>query len=498
MAPVHLQDALGRNTMLLAAAMVPIWFFIVKPIYLLFFHPLSKYPGPKLWAITRWCISRAIISGKSHDIILDMHKKYGPIVRVAPDELAFQSVSAWNDIGGHRKSGQLEMGKEPVFNEAFKDNLLGVRNREDHGRMRRILSRGFSASAMQKQEQFLQQYVEKLVSELYKRCEDGKALLDLEAWYSFTAFDIIGDLTFGESFGSLDSGGHHPWASLIFDTTRVVILSNCLKRINRIFLPLLFFITPKGLARRFRENQELTDAKIAKRKALGANRPDYMTAMLGDDAKGMYLSEKEITSNCTALILGGAETISSALSATTYYLATNPRAMAKIVDELAVFSNVDEISLTGTGQLKYLNAVITESLRMFPPFAGASPRVVPKGGALIAGCVIPENTTVGIWHWSMSRCPSFFHLADEFHPERWLDEPPFMNDQKQASQPFAVGPRNCIGMNLAYVELRLVLARLLWTFDIALDPSCATWVDDLVEYFGWEKIPLLVRLTPRR
>jgi cytochrome P450 len=93
----------------------------------------------------------------------------------------------------------------------------------------------------------------------------------------------------------------------------------------------------------------------------------------------------------------------------------------------------------------------------------------------------------------MTRCPDFFHLADEFHPERWLDEDArFQNDQKQASQPFAVGPRNCIGMNLAYVELRLILARMLWTFEMELDKSCANWVDDLVEYFGWEKIPLLV------
>lgn len=85
------------------------------------------------------------------------------------------------------------MGKEPVFNEAFKDNLLGVRNREDHSRMRRILSRGFSTSTMQKQEQFLQHYVRKLVGELYKRCEGGKALLNVETWYSFVAFDIIGE-----------------------------------------------------------------------------------------------------------------------------------------------------------------------------------------------------------------------------------------------------------------------------------------------------------------
>ncbi|KAL8816734.1 MAG: hypothetical protein Q9223_004302 [Gallowayella weberi] len=460
----------------------------------------QRFPGPRLWAVTRWSVSRAIISGKSHDVVLELHKKYGPVVRVAPDELAFQSVFAWTDIGGHRKAGQSEMTKEPIFNEAFKDNLLGVRTREDHSRMRRILSRGFSAATMQKQEPLIKRYVDQLVSELSQRCNSGKTLIDIEAWFSFTAFDIIGDLTFGEPFGSLDSGGHHPWASLIFETTRFVILANCLKRIHRMFLPVLLLITPKGFAKRLRENQMLTDAKIAKRRALGANaRPDYMSAMVGDDEKGGNLSEAEITSNCTALILGGAETISSALSGTTYFLATNPAAMSSAVTEVrSAFSNEEDITLTGTGHLKYLNAVITEALRMFPPFAGVSPRQVPAGGAVIAGEFIPENTSVGIWHWSMSRCPDFFLHPNAFHPERWLDDPVFQNDQKQAAQPFAVGPRNCIGMNLAFVELRLIMARLLWNFEVKLDQSCANWVDDMVEYFGWEKTPLLVSLLPRQ
>jgi hypothetical protein len=117
-----------------------------------------------------------------------------------------------------------------------------------------------------------------------------------------------------------------------------------------------------------------------------------MTAMLGGGQKGEALSDVEITSNCTALILGGAETISSALSGTTYYLTTNSSSLAKAVEEVrSAFSREEDITLTGTGQLKYLNAVITEALRMFPPFAGVSPRQVPVGGATIAGEFIPEN-----------------------------------------------------------------------------------------------------------
>lgn len=114
--------------------------------------------------------------------------------------------------------------------------------------------------------------------------------------------------------------------------------------------------------------------------------------MLGDDDKNVGLSDTEITSNCTALILGGSETISSALSSATYYLATNPRTMEIATAEIrSAFSQEDEITLTATGQLRYLNAVITEAMRMFPPFAGASPRQVPPGGAEIAGKFISGN-----------------------------------------------------------------------------------------------------------
>lgn len=149
---------------------------------------------------------------------------------------------------------------------------------------------------------------------------------------------------------------------------------------------------PKGLDKRLKDNQQLTDAKIAKRRGLGAIRPDYMTAMLGIDEKNVGLSDTEITSNCTALILGGSETISSALSSATYYLATNPHTMATATAEIrTTFSREEDITLTATGQLKYLNAVITETMRMFPPFAGASPRQVPAGGARIAGEFIPEK-----------------------------------------------------------------------------------------------------------
>jgi averantin hydroxylase len=99
------------------------------------------------------------------------------------------------------------------------------------------------------------------------------------------------------------------------------------------------------------------------------------------------------------------------------------------------------------------------------------------------------------------RSPQNFHRPDDFLPERFLpaDDPAysveFANDDRAALQPFALGPRNCIGRNLAYTEMRLVLVRMLWRFDLELADPSSDWLDQKVTIL-WIKTPLWVRLRP--
>ena len=163
-------------------------------IYTLFFHPLSKYPGPKLWAISVIPYIRSYVSGQGHRNFHELHQQYGPIVRVAPDELSFSSAEAWGEIMGHRKGSGDENGKDVVFSIGFEGNILGA-NREDHRRFRRILSHGFSAKAMQDQQPLIMGYVDLLFQRLHENCNNGNTALDLVAWYNYPTFDIIGDLS---------------------------------------------------------------------------------------------------------------------------------------------------------------------------------------------------------------------------------------------------------------------------------------------------------------
>ena len=79
-----------------------------------------------------------------------------------------------------------------------------------------------------------------------------------------------------------------------------------------------------------------------------------------------------------------------------------------------------------------------------------------------------------------------------FVPERWLKGGGYDDDNKDASNPFSIGPRACIGVNLAYMEQRLILATMIWHFDWEGEPYEGDWVEDCRLYTLWKKPPVLV------
>lgn len=102
-----------------------------------------------------------------------------------------------------------------------------------------------------------------------------------------------------------------------------------------------------------------------------------------------------------------------------------------------------------------------------------------------------------ITQYSAYRAESNFKDAKQFRPERWLGDPYFANDQRDVFQPFITGAYSCIGKSLAYMEMSLALAMMVWNFDWEL----ANEKDDMFErekvYALWQKSPLNVRLVER-
>ncbi|KAK2042810.1 cytochrome P450 [Colletotrichum somersetense] len=463
--------------------------------YNVYFHPLRKYPGPKLWAATRIPYFRCMLSGQAHLKILELHQEYGPIVRVAPDELAYNHPDSFKELHGHLKKNTGDHGRDPVAFMDSRRSIIGA-NREDHSRFRRALSHGFSAQAMLEQQPIIKTYVDLLLQRLRENCAGGSNALDMVSWYNWTTFDIIGDLVFGEPFHCLEDSGYHPWVKLIFDSVKVVSLKTNIRRFPMLEKILMKFL-PAGLQKRRDQHYALSREKVKKRISAETERPDFMDSMLRK--KGPEgLTFEELTAHGAVLITAGSETAATALSGMTYYLLKNPSALKKLNDEIRnSFTSEDEIDMISSQKLVYLHAVINEGLRMYSPIAAGFPRRVMSDGGVFLGQYVPPDTLVQVWHWAMFRSPENFTLPDSFIPERWLDDPRFAGDKKEAFQPFATGPRNCIGRNLAYGEMRLILARILWNFDMRLADESDGWAEKSQAYFLWEKGPLKVFLTPR-
>ena len=132
----------------------------------------------------------------------------GPVVRVSPNELSFNTVNAWEDVYGHR-IGHTNMHKDPIHVGAV-DPLPGATNltmSDDatHARQRRALAHAFSQKALTEQEPIIMGYVNKLIENL-NRFAANKEKANMVNWFNFTTFDVIGDLSFGEPFGCLEEG----------------------------------------------------------------------------------------------------------------------------------------------------------------------------------------------------------------------------------------------------------------------------------------------------
>lgn len=150
--------------------------------------------------------------------------------------------------------------------------------------------------------------------------------------------------------------------------------------------------------------------------------------------------------NASLLIVAGSETTATLLAGAVFLLTTHPEVLARLTHEVrSSFSDDKEITLLSVGNLHYMLACLNETLRHYPPVGIGLPRVVPKGGGVVAGRVIPQDTIVAVWQWAINHDPNHWTKPMEFHPERFLEDPKFKGDKLDAMQPFSLGPRNCIG-----------------------------------------------------
>jgi len=194
---------------------------------------------------------------------------------------------------------------------------------------------------------------------------------------------------------------------------------------------------------------------------------DLLSMMLqATDEDGSQFSNRELRDEVMTLLLAGHETTAVSLSWTLMLLSRHPEAEAKLLQELQAFPSDREPTATELDQLPYTQAIIKESMRLYPP-AWSIGREVTTPFEL-AGCYLEPGNLIFISQWSMHRDPRYFQSPEQFRPERWMN-----GEEQQLPQgayfPFGDGPRACIGRGFALMEATLILATIARQFHFQLN-----------------------------
>ncbi|MCJ1245993.1 hypothetical protein MMC30_003197 [Trapelia coarctata] len=467
-------------------------YILARCIYLLYFHPLAKFPGPKLAAISDLWYTYHWLSGHQHKTMVSLHQKYGDVARTAPNDLSFASASSYRDIYGHASKGRRPFLKSKFYTSDIAPSIITERDPEKHGVMRRNLAHAFSAKALREQEGVVLAYVDRWVEQLGRLGEGGGRGVNAVEWFNWVTFDIIGDLAFGEGFGAVEEAKPNFWINMVADSSFAGTLPDVFRRV-----PWLTIIRPwvvqRDMSAKRKRHFELSLEKMRRRINTKSEREDFFKHLLSE--RYHKLSEQALLSDAHVLIVAGSETTATFLSGTTYYLLKTPSALQKLQSEIrSTFSSSPEITGDATAPLPYLHAVIEEGLRTFPPVSFGPPRESP--GATVDGHYVPAGTTVSTNFYCTNHDPRYWANPESFIPERWLEGSGY-HDLKEASKPFEIGPRACLGINLAYLEMRLILAKLVWGFEWELMED-VDWVEETRMYLLWKKPELRVRFRPVR
>ncbi|KAF9884656.1 hypothetical protein FE257_001409 [Aspergillus nanangensis] len=494
----------------LAGGITVISAIILLTVKRLYFHPLSRHNGPLLWAISRLPYMLAFRSGQLAHRIKQFHEIYGDTVRVAPNEVSFIDPSCVQDIYKKRPSPQFKsLPKDPIRQPppipGQPVSILDAGD-ADHARIRKAYAPAFSSQALHAQEPLVVSYVDKMIAQLKARATTASPpdAIDLQKWFSYCTFDIICALSFGEDFACLDNDRYHEWlGALVYSLKAKVQLAAC--RFYPWLFKLLLMTMPKSAQTSMANHQATTREKVQKRRNASSSsqltsRPDFLSYL---DKSTKQLSEDEIIVNAATLIVAGSHTLQTAITGITYQLLQNPRVLEKVTTEVrsAFAGGGEHMDARALAKLPLLNAAIKEGIRLTSPVPLGLTRRVPSGGAIICDMHFPEGWAANVSRRNYTE-PMAFVLERWLEPTIGVDEGArFRNDRTEATQPFLQGPRDCLGQNLAKMEILLLLAHLLYNFDMSLPLGEAGTLEkweDQETYAVWVKSPLLVRLTPIR
>ncbi|KAL1649444.1 hypothetical protein SLS58_001499 [Diplodia intermedia] len=456
------------STALVALALVQIWRIVQR----LFFHPLASVPGPKLAAASTlyefyW---NAICGGKLFKRLDEMHEKYGPIVRLGPNEVHISDPSYWDVL--YNSTNKLDKSA-PFYCFDGSANITGVElmdavttvKHEVHRKRRGAISKFLSAANVSRLEPRTHVHLKKMLDRFAELGRAGEPCDCFNAFRSLT-MDIVSTLCEPNPRHNLDEPD---FAAAMHRTIRTSARTMDIQK----FIPIMQIMDLVPLS--VWQYLEPEVAKLMEKR--GVLRETAKNVL----AEGGQPDSREPTV-LDAVLGAGTETTSNTLGNLVFHVLSNPAIHARLQDELHSCSAAppdDLVDFRTLDRLPYLTAVIQETLRIASPVSGRLPRVNPTSPMTYTTTpaaktyTFPPGTIMSMSPRDLHGNAAIFPSPEKFVPERWLSSPASTDNvdpegRRRAMDrywvPFSRGSRNCIGLELAKQELGLVAGNLFRRF----------------------------------
>ncbi|KOC61018.1 Cytochrome P450 9e2, partial [Habropoda laboriosa] len=297
----------------------------------------------------------------------------------------------------------------------------------------------------------------KRYGELLSKLPDDKKVLELKDVFTRCTNDIIASCTFGINVDSMTDRENkfYVYGRQATNFGRTNIIKFFMAR-HFPFLYKLFrikIVDPK-IEKFF---MDVVTENIKTRVEKGISRPDMIQLLM--ETKGKELTVEDIISQVFIFYVGGLENVSTMMCFAAHEVGINPKIQKKLQDEIddALAKNDGEITYEAMNGMKYLDAVVNETLRHYP-IAAVTDRKCTKRVCIGNRFVVEEGSYIQIPIYGLQHDSQYFENPDTFDPERFMDKSKKFNSG--AYLPFGLGPRVCIGNRFALLKTKVLLFHL--------------------------------------
>ncbi|KAK3388471.1 cytochrome P450 [Sordaria brevicollis] len=499
----------SSTTLILTAVVLYIGYFVVSDIRQ--WLKLRHIPGPFISSFTRFPLVKCAWNGRMSYDYHALQQKYGPLFRITPDTVMYGDADTMRVVnavrGGFSKAWWYQGSKH------LKDvhNLFSLTDEHERKVLREKLAKGYTYGKdtglfERRVDNNIERWIN-LIERKYISTDTELRPMELAHKAQYFTIDVMTELNSSEASGYLEqdrdvdgfievNDKFVPWVPTMMAFPAV---NNILRS-----WPFSTLLGSEGDEVGFGRMIGVTSKRIQKR--LDALEKDKYAGR-GDDMMQAFidsgLTHDELLAEIMLEFPAGSDSTSNAIRLTILQLITNPSALTSLRSEIDTAVSLGQISSPITNaeamRLPYLQAVIREGLRLYPPATGTMPKIVPKGGLTVHGYFVPEGTQMAVNIMHICRDKEVFgEDAHIFNPDRWIaahredKEGRYAKMCRTADLIFGNGKYECIGKHIAWLELNKVFVELLRRYDFApIDASKPLKVHDfafwLVEDF-WLKV----------